>query len=101
MRTSLVVGITFNPISHAPSVPFGTKFKVLITYFVESKQQGDSFHLLTIITRKKFKSTQQCLFIEYFFSQQGDYMLNNNSINTHIDCYNTVSLLQVHIHIAT
>ena len=73
-ENSLVVGNTFNPVSHGPCVHFGTKFKLLIAYFIESKQQDDSFHLFTIIERNKLKSTQQCLSIEYFLPQ-GDYIL--------------------------
>ena len=94
----LIVVSLCNPIHHRPPVHFGTKSKVLIAYFIESKQQNDSFHLFTIINRNKLKSTHQCLSIEYF-SQKGDDILNNNSINTHIDCFKTGSPLQVHIHI--
>ena len=51
----LIVGNKFHPISCGPHVHFGrsTKFKALIAYFVESKQQDDSFHLFTIIKRNK------------------------------------------------
>ena len=37
--------------SHSIQSPvhFGTKFKVLIAYFIESKQQSDSFHLFIIL----------------------------------------------------
>ena len=36
------------------------------------------------------------------FTGAGKYpILNNNSIITHMDCFKTVSALQVHIHIAT
>ena len=49
----LIVGNKFHPISCGPHLHFGTKFKVLIAYFVESKQQDDSFHLFTIIKRNK------------------------------------------------
>ena len=63
------------------------KLKVLSVFFIENKQQDDSVHLFTIIKRIKLKSTHQCLSIEYIFSQQGDYILNNNPINTHIDCF--------------
>ena len=96
-RTVSIFATKFNPISSGPGVCFGTKLKVLIIFFIEYKQQDDSVHLFTIIKRNKFKSTDQCLSIEYNFLPQGEYLLNNNSINTHIDCYKTVSPLQVHI----
>ena len=69
---SLIVENNFNPISSGPCVHSGTKFKVLIAYFVENKQQDDSFHLLTIIKTNKLKSTQQCLIIEYNFLLRRD-----------------------------
>ena len=64
--------------------------------FVENKQQSDSAHLFTIIKRNKLKSTHQCLSIEYILSQKGDYILNYNSINTRIDCYNSKSIASPH-----
>ena len=87
------------------SIPFtvdlvyisGNKFKVLIVFFIENKQQDDSFHLLTIIKTNKTKTLFSVSLIEYIFLPQGDLILNNNSISTHDDCFKTVSPLQVHI----
>ena len=47
-ENSLVVGNTSNPISCGPPGHFATKFKVLIAYFIEGKQQNGSFCLFTI-----------------------------------------------------
>ena len=68
----MVVGNTFNLISCGPPVHFGTKSKVLIAYFIASKQQNDSFHLNAITKRNKLKSTHQCLSIECILSEKGD-----------------------------
>ena len=65
-ENSLVVGNTFNPISHGPCVHFGTKFKLLIAYFIESKQQDDSFHLFTIIKRNKLKALNSVFLLNTF-----------------------------------
>ena len=93
----MIVENNFNPISSGPCVQPGTKFKVLIAYFVEFNQQSDSFPLLTIIKTNKTETLFSVFSIEYNFLPQGDLILNNNSINTHIDCLKTVSPLQVHI----
>ena len=66
-ENSLVVRNTFNPISHQPCVHFGTKFKLLIAYFIESKQQDDSFHLFTIIKRNKLKALNSVFLLNIFF----------------------------------
>ena len=68
----MIVENNFNPISSGPCVQPGTKLKVLIAYFVENKQQDDSFHLFTIIKTNKLKSTQQCFIIEYNFLLRRD-----------------------------
>ena len=96
-ENSLVVENKFNPIHGRPCAHPGTKFKVLITYFVEINQQSDSFLLLTIIKTNKTKALFTIFSIEYIFLPQGDSILNNHSINTHIDCFKTISPLQVHI----
>ena len=62
----------FNPISSGPCVQPGTKFKVLIAYFVENKQQSDSFHLFTTIKTNKTKTLFSVFSIEYIFLPQGD-----------------------------
>ena len=69
---SLVVENNFNPIFSGPCVHSGTKFKVLIVFFVENKQQDDSFHLFTIIKTNKTKTLFSVFSIEYIFLPQGD-----------------------------
>ena len=69
---SLIVENNFNPISSGPCVQPGTKFKVLIAYFVEINQQSDSFPLLTIIKTDKTKTLFSVFSIEYIFLPQGD-----------------------------
>ena len=69
---SLIVENNFNPIFSGPCVQPGTKFKVLIAYFVENKQQDDSFHLFTIIKTNKTKTLFSVFSIEYIFLPQGD-----------------------------
>ena len=71
------------------------QLKVLIVGFVENKQQDDSFHLFTIIITDKTKTLFIVFSIECIFLPQGDKILKYNSINTHIDCFKTVSPLQV------
>ena len=56
-ENGLVVENKFNSIHGRPCVHPGTKFKVLIAYFVEINQQSDSFPLLTIIRNKQNKNT--------------------------------------------
>ena len=56
-ENSLIVENKFNPIHGRPCVHPGTKFKVLIAYFIEINQQSDSFPLLTIIKNKQNKNT--------------------------------------------
>ena len=67
-----VVENDFDPISSGPCVQPGTKFKVLIAYFVEINQQSDSFPLLTIIKTNKTKTLFSVFSIEYIFLPQGD-----------------------------
>ena len=55
-----------------PCVHSGTKFKVLMVFFLENKQQDDSFHLFTIIKTNKTKTLFSVFSIEYIFLQQGD-----------------------------
>ena len=55
-ENSLIVENKFNPIHGRPCVHPGTKFKVLIAYFIEINQQSDSFPLLTIMKRNKTKT---------------------------------------------
>ena len=69
---SLVVENKFNPIHGRPCVHSGTKFKVLIVFFVENKQQDDSFHLFTIMKTNKTKTLFSVFSIEYIFLPQGD-----------------------------
>ena len=69
---SLGVENNFNPIFSGPCVHFGTKFKLLIVFFVENKQQNDSFHLFTIIKTSKTKTLFSVFSIEYIFLPQGD-----------------------------
>ena len=64
---SLVVENNFNPIFSGPCVHSGTKFKVLIVFFVENKQQDDSFHLFTIIKTNKTKTLFSVFSIKYIF----------------------------------
>ena len=71
-ENSLVVENKFNPIHGRPCVHPGTKFKVLIAYFVEINQQSDSFPLLTIIKTNKTKTLFSVFSIEYIFLPQGD-----------------------------
>ena len=68
-ENSLVVENKFNPTHGRPCVHHGTKFKVLIAYFVEINEQSDSFPLLTIIKTNK---TISVFSIEYIFLPQGD-----------------------------
>ena len=51
---------------------FWYKFKVLIVFLVENKQQDDSFHLFTIIKTNKTKTLFGVFSIEYIFLPQGD-----------------------------
>ena len=69
---SLVVENNFNPIISGPCVHSGTKFKVLIGFFIEKKQQDDSFHLFTMIKTNKTKTLFSVFSIEYIFLPQGD-----------------------------
>ena len=71
-ENSLVVENKFNPILGRPCEHPGTKFKVLIAYFVEINQQSDSFALLTIIKTNKTKPLFSVFSIEYIFLPQGD-----------------------------
>ena len=50
-ENSLIGENKFNPIHGRPCVHFGTKFKVLIAFFIENKQQSDSIHLFTVIKK--------------------------------------------------
>ena len=54
-ENSLIVVTKINPIASRPCVHSGTKFKVLSAYFIEIKQQSESFPLLTIIKTNKTK----------------------------------------------
>ena len=69
---SLVVENIFNPIFSGPCVHSGTKFKVLMLFFIENKQQDDSFHLFTIIKTNKTKTLLSAFSIEYIFLPQRD-----------------------------
>ena len=44
----------------------------LIVFFIENKQQDDSFHLFTIIETNKTKTLFSVFSIEYIFLSQGD-----------------------------
>ena len=66
-ENSLVVENKFNPIHGRPCIHPGTKFKVLIAYFVEINEQSDSFPLLTIIETNKRKTLFSVFSIEYIF----------------------------------
>ena len=52
IKFSLIVGNKFNPIACTNHVHLGTKLAILIEYFIESKQQSNSFSLLTIIKKQ-------------------------------------------------
>ena len=67
-ENSLVVENKFNPIHGRPRVHPGTKFKVLIAYFIEINQQSDSFPLLTIMKTNKTKTLFSVFSIAYIFS---------------------------------
>ena len=55
------------------SIPFSVDLVyILIVFFVENKQQDDSFHLLTIIKTNKTKTLFSVFSIEYIFLPQGD-----------------------------
>ena len=62
------------------SIPFSVdfvyilvqKFKVIIVFFVEIKQQDDLFHLFTIIKTNKTKTLLSEFSIEYSFLPQRD-----------------------------
>ena len=54
-ENSLIVVTKIDPIASRPCVHSGTKFKVLSAYFIEIKQQSESFPLLTIIKTNKTK----------------------------------------------
>ena len=69
---SLVVESNFNPIISGPCVHSGTKFKVLIVFFVENMQQDDSFHQFTIIKTNKTRTHFSVFSIEYIFLPQRD-----------------------------
>ena len=71
-ENSLVVENKFNPIHGRPCVHPGTKFKVLIAYFIEINQQSDSFPLLTIMKTNKTKTLFSVFSIAYIFLPQGD-----------------------------
>ena len=67
MRTVWLLKTNFHG---RPCVHPGTKFKVLIVFFIENKQHSDSFPLLTII--KTIKQIFSVFCIEYIFLPQGD-----------------------------
>ena len=69
-KNSLVVENKFNPIHGRSCVHPGTKFKVLIAYFVEINQQSDSFPLLTIIKTNKTKTLLVYFLLNIFFSHK-------------------------------
>ena len=71
-ENSLVVENKFNPIHGRPCVHPGTKFKVLIAYFIEINQQSDAFPLLTIMKTNKTKTLFSVFSIAYIFLPQGD-----------------------------
>ena len=48
----------------------GTKFKVLIAYFMQINQQNDSFSLITIIKRNKTKTLFSVFLLKIFFSHK-------------------------------
>ena len=66
IKFSLIVRDKFNPIACMNHLYLGTKLAFLNECLIETKQQSNSFSLLTII-RIKLKSTHQCLSIEYNF----------------------------------
>ena len=66
----LIVENKFNPSHGRLCVHSGTKFNVLIEYFVENKQQDDSFHPFTIIKRKKQKHSSVYFRLNKNFSQK-------------------------------
>ena len=72
MGTVWLLKNNFNPILSGPCVHSGTKFKVLIVFFIENKQQDDSFHLFTIIKTKKTKTLFNVFSIEYILLPRGD-----------------------------
>ena len=65
-ENSLAVENKFNPIHGRPCVHPGTKFKVLIAYFIEINQQSDSFLLLTIIKTNKTKTLFSVFLLNIF-----------------------------------
>ena len=69
-ENSLVVENKFNPMHGRPCVHHGTKFKVLIAYFIEINQQSDSFPLLTIIKTNKTKTLFSVFLLNIIFSQK-------------------------------
>ena len=69
-ENSLVVENKFNPMHGRPCVHCGTKFKVLIAYFIEIIQQSGSFPLLTIIKTNKTKTLFSAFLLNIIFSQK-------------------------------
>ena len=70
LACSCFVALFGHQYSSGPCVHFGTKFKVLIAYFIENKQQSDSVHLFTIIKTNKTKTLFSVLLLNIILSHK-------------------------------
>ena len=66
MRTVRLLKTNSIAISSGPCIHSGTKFKVLIAYFIEINQRSDSFPLFTIIKTNKSKHSSVHFYCIYF-----------------------------------